>query len=96
MEKVSAAPETLQEDVVSLWGLISQSISGMAPTCDVVAFMTAGAAFALVALPLSYFWAFALMFIEMNTIYHLSKHRASAGGYYAYVAAGLGARPAAT
>lgn len=94
MEKVSASPETLQENVVSLWGLISQSISGMAPTCDVVAFMTAGAAFALVALPLSYLWAFALMFIEMNTIYHLSKHRASAGGYYAYVAAGLGARPA--
>ncbi|WP_414040187.1 APC family permease [Acidithiobacillus sp. M4-SHS-6] len=94
MSKVGTAPETLKGDVVSLWGLISQSISGMAPTCDVVAFMTAGAAFALVALPLSYLWAFALMFIEMNTIYHLSKHRASAGGYYAYVAAGLGARPA--
>ncbi len=94
MAKSMSSPELLQENVVSLWGLISQSISGMAPTCDVVAFMTAGAAFALVALPLSYLWAFALMFIEMNTIYHLSKHRASAGGYYAYVAAGLGARPA--
>jgi amino acid transporter len=56
--------------------------------------MTAGAAFALVALPLAYFAAFVLMFIEVNTIYHLSKHRASAGGYYSYVSAGLGARPA--
>lgn len=84
----------LQQDVVSFWGLVGQSISGMAPTCDVVAFMTAGAAFALVAMPLSYLAAFILMFIEVNTIYHLTKHRASAGGYYSFVSAGLGA-PAA-
>lgn len=80
----------LESNVVSFWGLISQSLAGMAPSCDVVAFMTAGAAFALVALPLSYLLAFVLMFIEVNTIYHLSKHRASAGGYYAYVSAGMG------
>lgn len=80
----------LEPNVVSFFGLVSQSLAGMAPTCDVVAFMTAGAAFALVALPLSYLLAFALMFIEVNTIYHLSKHRNSAGGYYAYVSSGLG------
>jgi amino acid transporter len=80
----------LEDNVVGFWGLVSQSLAGMAPTCDVVAFMTAGAAFALVALPLSYLWAFLLMFIEVNTIYQLSKNRASAGGYYAYVSAGLG------
>ncbi len=85
---------SLEPDVVSLWGLVSQSLAGMAPTCDVVAFMTAGAAFALVALPLSYLLAFILMFIEVNTIYHLSKHRGSAGGYYSYVSAGLGPRAA--
>jgi len=85
---------TLEPNVVSLWGLVSQSLAGMAPTCDVVAFMTAGAAFALVALPLSYLLAFALMFIEVNTIYHLSKHRGSAGGYYSYVSSGLGPRAA--
>ncbi len=79
---------------MSLWGLVSQSIAGMAPTCDVVAFMTAGAAFALVALPLSYLLAFGVMFIEVNTLYHLSKHRGSAGGYYSYVSAGLGPRAA--
>jgi len=84
----------LEPGVVSLWGLISQSIAGMAPTCDVVAFMTAGAAFALVALPLSYLLAFGLMFIEVNTLYHLSKHRGGAGGYYSYVSAGLGPRAA--
>jgi len=86
--------EGLEPQIVSMWGLISQSLAGMAPTCDVVAFMTAGAAFALVALPLSYLFAFALMFIEVNTLYHLSKHRGSAGGYYSYVSAGLGPRAA--
>jgi amino acid transporter len=80
----------LEPNVVSFWGLVSQSLAGMAPTCDVVAFMTAGAAFALVALPLAYLWAFLLMFIEVNTIYQLSKNRAGAGGYYAFVSAGLG------
>ncbi len=84
----------LEGGIVSLWGLLSQSIAGMAPTCDVVAFMTAGAAFALVALPLSYLAAFILMFIEVNTLYHLSKHRGSAGGYYSYVSVGLGPRAA--
>ena len=90
----SSSSSSLQPGIVSLWGLVSQSIAGMAPTCDVVAFMTAGAAFALVALPLSYLFAFILMFIEVNTLYHLSKHRGSAGGYYSYVSAGLGAKPA--
>ncbi|QRF23870.1 APC family permease [Alicyclobacillus sp. TC] len=84
----------LQTESVGFWGLVSQSISGMAPTCDVVAFMTAGAAFALAALPLSYLLAFLVMFIEVNTIYHLSKHRTSAGGYYSYVAAGIGPKSA--
>ncbi len=84
----------LRHGAVPFWGLVSQSVAGMAPATDVVAFMTAGAAFALVTLPLAYFAAFVLMFIEVNTIYHLSKHRSSAGGYYSYVSAGLGARPA--
>lgn len=90
----ASEPGRLEANIVSVWGLVSQSIAGMAPTCDVVAFMTAGAAFALVALPLSYLFAFVLMFIEVNTLYHLSKHRGGAGGYYSYVSAGLGARPA--
>lgn len=85
-----AQSEGLEPNVVSFWGLVSQSLAGMAPTCDVVAFMTAGAAFALVALPLSYLFAFGLMFIEVNTIYHLTKNRGSAGGYYSYVSTGLG------
>jgi amino acid transporter len=86
--------QELRANSVGFWGLVSQSISGMAPTCDVVAFMTAGAAFAMAALPLSYFLAFIVMYIEVNTIYHLSKHRTSAGGYYSYVAAGIGPKSA--
>ncbi|PSR29437.1 MAG: APC family permease [Sulfobacillus thermosulfidooxidans] len=86
----SVRDNDLHANVVGFWSLVSQSLAGMAPSCDVVAFMTAGAAFALVALPLSYLLAFGLMFIEVNTLYHLSKDRASAGGYYSYVSAGLG------
>lgn len=86
----------LRPNIVGFWGLVSQSLAGMAPSCDVVAFMTAGAAFALVALPLSYLLAFGLMFIEVNTLYHLSKDRASAGGYYSYVSAGLGTQASLT
>ncbi|PWI57823.1 APC family permease [Sulfoacidibacillus thermotolerans] len=93
MSRVNATQE-LAKDAVGFWGLVSQSISGMAPSCDVVAFMTAGAAFAMAALPLSYLLAFLVMFIEVNTLYHLSKHRTTAGGYYGYVAAGLGPRTA--
>ncbi len=93
-EGTTGGSQRLEPGIVSLWGLVSQSIAGMAPTCDVVAFMTAGAAFALVALPLSYLLAFGLTFIEVNTLYHLSKHRGSAGGYYSYVSAGLGPRAA--
>ncbi|MDA8062644.1 MAG: APC family permease, partial [Actinomycetota bacterium] len=76
-EGTTGGSQRLEPGIVSLWGLVSQSIAGMAPTCDVVAFMTAGAAFALVALPLSYLLAFGLMFIEVNTLYHLSMHRGS-------------------
>ncbi|MCI0182181.1 MAG: APC family permease [Acidibacillus sp.] len=92
--KRQEASTQLAENAVGFWGLVSQSISGMAPSCDVVAFMTAGAAFAMAALPLSYLLAFLIMFIEVNTLYHLSKHRTTAGGYYGYVAAGLGPRAA--
>ncbi len=96
-QNLSATTEQqLAPNVVSFWGLVSQSIAGMSPTCDVVAFMTAGAAFALMAMPLSYLAAFLLMFIEVNTIYHLTKHRASAGGYYSLVASGLGGAAAIT
>ncbi|MHB1567256.1 MAG: APC family permease [Acidiferrobacter sp.] len=85
-------PPSLEKNALGFWGLVSQSISGMAPTCDVVAFMTAGAAFALSALPLSYLLAFLLMLVEINTLYHLSKHHLSAAGYAGYTALGLGER----
>lgn len=85
-------PPRLDSNALGFWGMVSQSISGMAPTCDVVAFMTAGAAFALSALPLSYLLAFLLMLVEINTLYHLSKHHLSAAGYAGYTTLGLGER----
>lgn len=62
----------------------------MAPACDTVAFITSAAAFAFVLTPLAFLLAMLTMFIEVNTLYHLSKRHASAGGYYGYVATALG------
>ncbi|MCL5666132.1 MAG: APC family permease, partial [Candidatus Thermoplasmatota archaeon] len=66
----------------------------MAPACDTVAFITAAAAFAFVLTPLSFLLATLTMYLEVNTLYHLSKRHASAGGYYGYVSTAFGQRPA--
>ncbi|MEM4086521.1 MAG: APC family permease [Saccharolobus sp.] len=52
--------------------------------------MTSAAAFAFVLTPLAFLLAMLTMFIEVNTLYHLSKRHASAGGYYGYVATAMG------
>lgn len=63
---------------------MAQEIAAMAPACDTVAFITAAAAFAIT--PLAFLLAMLTMFIEVNTLYHLSKRHSSAAGYYGYVA----------
>ncbi|BAB59652.1 amino acid permease [Thermoplasma volcanium GSS1] len=79
---------------VSTWGAIAEEISAMAPACDTVAFMTSAAMFAYVLTPLAFLIATLTMYLEVNTLYHLSKHHASAGGYYGYISTALGARSA--
>ncbi|QKR00901.1 APC family permease [Metallosphaera tengchongensis] len=66
----------------------------MAPACDTVAFMTSAAAFAFVLLPLAFLLAMVVMYLEVNTLYHLAKRHASAGGYYGYVATAFGPKAA--
>lgn len=68
----------------------------MAPACDTVAFMTSAAAFALFLTPLAFLIATLTMFLEVNTLYHLSRRHASAGGYYGYIGTAFGATPAIT
>ena len=84
----------LNRGKVGLWGAIAEEISAMAPACDTVAFITAAAAFAFVLTPLSFLLATLTMYLEVNTLYHLSKRHASAGGYYGYVSTAFGQRPA--
>ncbi|MGC8608874.1 MAG: APC family permease [Thermoplasmata archaeon] len=79
---------------VSTWGAIAEEISAMAPACDTVAFMTSAAMFAFVLTPLAFLIATLTMYLEVNTLYHLSKHHASAGGYYGYISTALGSRSA--
>ena len=75
----------LRRGTVGTWGAIAEEIAAMAPACDTVAFMTSAAAFAFVLTPLSFLIATLTMFLEVNTLYHLSRRHASAGGYYGYI-----------
>ena len=87
-------PKTLRRGQVGTFGAIAEEISAMAPACDSIAFVVASAAFAFFLTPLSFIIATLTMFLEVNTLYHLSKRHASAGGYYGYVATAFGPTPA--
>ena len=89
MSGQTAVPR-LKKGVVGTLEAIAQEIAAMAPACDTVAFITSAAAFAFVLTPLAFLLAMLTMFIEVNTLYHLSKRHASAGGYYGYVATAFG------
>lgn len=93
-EEGSAVVPKLKRGIVGTLEAIGQEIAAMAPACDTVAFMTAAAAFAFVLTPLAFLLAMATMYLEVNTLYHLSKRHASAGGYYGYVATAFGPTPA--
>jgi len=86
----------LRRSQVGVWGAIAEEISAMAPACDTVAFMTSAAAFAFFLTPLAFLIATLTMFLEVNTLYHLSRRHASAGGYYGYIGTAFGPTPAIT
>lgn len=86
----------LKKGEVGTWGAIAEEISAMAPACDSVAFVVSSAVFAFFLTPLSFIIATLTMFLEVNTLYHLSKRHASAGGYYGYIANAFGPIPAIT
>lgn len=86
----------LKRGEVGVWGAIAEEISAMAPACDSVAFVVSSASFALILTPLAFIIATLTMFLEVNTLYHLSKRHASAGGYYGYIANAFGPIPAVT
>ena len=86
----------LMKRQVGVWGAIAEEIAAMAPACDTVAFITSAAAFAFFLTPLAFLIATLTMFLEVNTLYHLSKRHASAGGYYGYIGTAFGPTPAIT
>ncbi len=92
-EKINSE-DRLERGQVGTIGGIAEEISAMAPACDSVAFVVASAAFAFFLTPLAFIIATLTMFLEVNTLYHLSKRHASAGGYYGYVATAFGPTPA--
>jgi len=84
----------LKKGEVGTWGGIAEEISAMAPACDSVAFVVSSAVFAFFLTPLAFIIATLTMFLEVNTLYHLSRRHASAGGYYGYIANAFGPVPA--
>jgi amino acid transporter len=86
----------LRKSQVGVWGATAEEIAAMAPACDTVAFITSAAAFAFFLTPLAFLIATLTMFLEVNTLYHLSRRHASAGGYYGYIGTAFGPTPAIT
>jgi len=84
----------LRKGVVGTLEGLAQEIAAMAPACDTVAFMTAAATAAFVLTPAAFLIAMLTMYLEVNTLYHLSRRHASAGGYYGYIATAFGPLPA--
>ncbi len=94
MSKAQNVPR-LKRGVVGTLEAVGQEIAAMAPACDTVAFITSAAAFAFILTPLAFLLAMLTMYLEVNTLYHLSKRHASAGGYYGYISTAFNPIPAA-
>ncbi|MGC8608734.1 MAG: APC family permease [Thermoplasmata archaeon] len=71
-----------------------QGIAGSAPAGAAVATLTGAAYFSRGSLPLTALIAFLVVMLNAVIISRISKSVAGAGGYYAYVKHGFGARPA--
>lgn len=93
-KKATEYENRLKKGQVGTWGAIAEEISAMAPACDAIAFVVSSAIFAFFLTPLSFIIATLTMFLEVNTLYHLSRRHASAGGYYGYIANAFGPVPA--
>ena len=87
------APEPrLREGAVGLWGSIFQGLTHMAPAAGVMTGIGFIAASAGSAIPLAFILAGIISILIAMSINQLAKHLPSAGGYYTYVARGIGAR----
>ncbi len=91
-ESVDPATATLDPHAVGFWQLTYQSISLIAPAGAMAATLTGVAAYAQGAMPLALLVAVVAAALMVNTTVQFSKHVASAGGFYGFIAHGMGGR----
>jgi amino acid transporter len=88
----SSVAQTLDPHAVGFWQLTYQSISLVAPAGAMAATLTGAAVYAQGALPLALLVAVVAASLMVNTTVQFSKHVASAGGFYGFIAHGMGGR----
>ncbi len=87
-----SATRTLDRNAVGFWQLTYQSISLIAPAGAMAATLTGAAVYAQGALPLAMLAGVVTAGFMINTTVQFAKTIASAGGFYGYIAHGLGSR----
>ncbi len=86
------AEARLKTNVGGLWSGVFQSMAFIAPAATAASFYVVEAGIAGVAVPLTFLIAIIGVSSAMYMNYEFSKRISHAGGYYAYVSAGLGPR----
>jgi amino acid transporter len=92
MRRNGTGSQTLDRDAVGFWQLTYQSISLIAPAGAMAATLTGAAVYAQGALPLAMLAGVITAGLMINTTLQFAKSIASAGGFYSYIAQGLGSR----
>ncbi len=82
----------LKRNVAGLWAGVFQSLAYVAPAAVAASFFVVEASVAGAAVPLTFLLAIIGVASAMYMNYEFSKRISHAGGYYAYVSAGLGPR----
>ena len=85
-------PVRLDKQALGFWDLLFQSISHISPIGAMIANMTAIAAYAGQLMPMTFVFATVAFFFLLVILLQFSRRVVSAGGFYGYVQAGLGAR----
>src|SRR5262245_40473798 len=91
-QEVAATPSGLRTGSIGLAGVLMQSIAQISPTLGIfytIAFTTGQAGRSA---PLAYLAAFLVCLVIAVPMTRLARHLPSAGGFYTYVAQGIGPR----
>jgi amino acid transporter len=80
----------LHKNVGSFWGAVFQSVAYIAPAGSAASFLVVEAGYVGTSLPFTFLLAILGVASSIFTVYYFSRRMVHAGGYYAYVSAGLG------